>query len=597
MFRGELPRRQPPAQVKRITTGKTSRRLWAAIAASAAYAGTAFAQSATPQVTAPTREDIDAASRTPTLEPRAVPSIPAIEAQDCPFSGKGVVTLTQVKVTGATLLPGEQIQGAVADLLGRESDLGVLCEIRDRVAQLYAQRGEVLARVDLPEQRISGGVLTLAVTEGRIVDTAIRNPQAIGPAAGLASRYLDGLSGASAVRWSDLQRAFLLTREIPGADVGFSIRRAGDGSPNGLEAIAAFAPRRLFDLSLNGHNLGSRELGRGGLTVRLDANSFTPLGERTTIVGAISSNGGQRVVQLIEEVRVGSSGAVAFGDLAYSQSKPEGALKALELDGRAWIGRLGGRYPLVRSRRVSTDVSARFEYIDQKNDLGFIPGNPIPLFKDELRVLAAQLLNRWQPLSDSGLAVSTELELRKGLQAFGASERGSLLLSRGDSRPDFFLARVGAAARFTLQKSNRLRPWVSAAVSGQWSAHGLPAYEEYQIGNYTVGRGYDPGAASGDSGLGLQLEAGVDTPIPTAPFLGGSGSAGVFGFLDLAKVWNHDSLSYDSDISSVGGGLRIRWPRTQLSLLYASPQSAPFPSAARPDGRLLINLSRTFSIR
>lgn len=603
MFWGVLSDRLRPGARARVTDSETvskrrTLRLTALLSAAAA-AQPALAQSVPTQPVVPTREEIDAASRTPVLQPRAVDPVTAAQAQGCAFAGKGTVTLTRIDVTGATLVPGSVIQRELADLFGKPSDLAVLCEARDRVARLYAARGESLARVDLPEQRISEGVLTLAVTEGRIVETALRDTENVGPAAAQAQSYFSELEGANAARWSDVQRAFLLTREIPGADVGFSIRRAGDGSPNGLEAVATFRPRRLFDLTFNGHNLGSRELGREGVSVRLDANSFTPLAERTTLIAAVSSNRAQRVFQLLEEFRVGPSGAVVMGDIAYSENDPKGALEVLELEGRSWVGRLGGRYPLVRSRALSSDFAARFEYIDQKNDLGFIQdgsGNPIPLFRDELRVLAAELLNRWQPLTLRNVAVSTSLELRKGIDAFGSSERGDLLLSRSDARPDFFAARFGGSIRYGFD-SGPVVPWASATVSGQWSPHGLPAYEEYQIGNYTVGRGYDPGAASGDRGLGLQLEAGVDRAVPGAALLGGAGSAGLFGFFDVARVWNKDPLSYDSTIRSIGGGLRLRWPRTMLSLFYADPQRPPFPSAPEPDGRVLVTLTRTFSIR
>jgi hemolysin activation/secretion protein len=506
----------------------------------------------------------------------------------------------KIEVTGATLVPQSDIQSAIAGLVGKPSDLAVLCEARDRVARLYAARGEALARVDLPEQRMSEGVLTLAVTEGRIVDTEIRNSAAAGPAAARVAGYFRQLEAAGVARWSDVERAFLLTREVPGLDAGFSIRRAGDGTPNGLVAVAALAPRRLFDITFNGHNLGSRELGREGATVRIDANGFTPLAERTSFIASTSSNGGQWVFQLLEEFRIGSSGTVILSDLAYSKSRPEGALEVLDLEGRAWVGRLGARHPLVRTRALSTDVSAKFEYIDQKNDLGFLSGpgsEPLTLFRDELRVLSAQLLNRWQPLSHRGLAVTTDLELRKGLHGLGASDPGDPLLSRADARPDFFAARFAASARFVPATSGRLVPWVSATLSGQWSPHSLPAYEEYQIGNYTVGRGYDPGAASGDRGLGLQLEAGAEVPVREIGPVLGDGAFGLFGFYDTARIWNEEPLSYDSTIASIGGGLRVRFPRTQLSLFYADPRKAPFPSAEKPGGRMIVTLTRTFSIR
>ena len=51
-------------------------------------------------------------------------------------------------------------------------------------------------------------------------------------------------------------------------------------------------------------------------------------------------------------------------------------------------------------------------------------------------------------------------------------------------------------------------PWLEVNPQLQWTDQSLLAYEQYQIGNFTVGRGYDPGAASGDRAYAAQVQAG-----------------------------------------------------------------------------------------
>lgn len=553
------------------------------------WAGEAAAQ--VPTAPGQTREEVDPARQAPPIGPAAIDAATLARPETCPFAGKGQVALTRIEVRGGTLVADRDFQAAVADLLGGERELSVICEARDRIARLYADRGEALVRVDLPEQRVSGGVLVVNVTEGRIVGAALRQPEALGPAAALAEDYLDSLASGRATRWRDVERAFLLVRDIPGADVSFGVRRSEDGAPDGLEAVAAFAPRRKLDVTLSGQNFASRAVGREGASVRLDANSFTRFGERTSLVLFSGLEGRQRVVQILEEVRLGGSGLSAFADVAYSRSEPGGALEALELEGRSLVARLGARYPLVLNRTRRLDVSGAVEWIDQTNDLGAFRqpnGDATALFEESLSVLSVGAAGRWRPAP--GVQTVFDGELRKGLDALGASEAGDPLLSRPEGRPDFTSLRARASVRRDFALEGAAGLYVALTASGQWAGDPLPAYEEFQIGAYSVGRGFDPGAASGDKALAGQAEAGWDVAADGVIFT-------VFSFVDGAKLWNQDAAGYDSRPWSLGAGVRARSRLGQIGLTYAVPQSAPFPGAETPDPRLLFTLSTTFSFR
>jgi hemolysin activation/secretion protein len=263
------------------------------------------------------------------------------------------------------------------------------------------------------------------------------------------------------------------------------------------------------------------------------------------------------------------------------------------------VARIGARYPLVRRRGASLDLAGRFELIGQEDALGFlkpIGGDEITLFDEDLRVLSFEVGGRWSPAGARNLRLGAVLELRKGLDAFGASDRDDPFLSRADGRPDFTLVRVNASARHDF-RAGSVAPFVSAAFAGQWAPHGLPAYEEFQIGNYTIGRGYDPGAASGDQAVAIQLEAGFDAPLSGRQSKIGDASIGLFGFYDAAKLWNEDPLSYDKAVASVGGGVRVRARRALVSLTYAEPLKAAIPGTKTPGSRLLLTLSTNFSVR
>lgn len=561
-----------------------------------ALAAPSWAQAPVPPVPASvpgqTPQDIDPAGRTPAVPPALIDPGSLSIAGACPFAGKGELMLTRIDVVGATLVARDALDAAVADLVGHRSDAAVLCAARDRVARAYADRGEALAAVDIPQQTMTDGVLRLQVTEGRVRRVTLENAEAMGPSAARAREYLGTLDTGSATRWSDVERAFLLTRDLPGADVRFALRRADDGSNDGLEVVATASPRRKLDVGVGVQNLGSETLGRDSVSLRVDANGFTSLGERTSLVLFSSTGGEQKVVQLLEDVPLGASGLTLAGDLAYGRSHPGAGLAPLELEGRSHVARVGLRYPFIKTRAMSLDAGARVEAINQTNDLGFLRSiglGSLPLFDEKLRVLALETTARWQP-PQRGLAATAGLELRKGLRIAGASDAGDALLSRAEARPDFVSAKLSLGARWSMRPAARATPYLGFNGAMQWSNAPLPAYEEFQVGNYTIGRGFDPGSAAGDSAAAAQFEAGWD-------FRGAPGAASVFAFIDAAHVGNRDAYSYDATLRSIGIGARASTRYGQFGLTWAVPRTGELPGLPKPDARVLFTFNHTFSIR
>ena len=57
----------------------------------------------------------------------------------------------------------------------------------------------------------------------------------------------------------------------------------------------------------------------------------------------------------------------------------------------------------------------------------------------------------------------------------------------------------------------------SLSPRAQYSDDPLFAFEEFSGGNYTAGRGYDPGIITGDSGFGFQSEVRIGSVTPETP--------------------------------------------------------------------------------
>ena len=82
---------------------------------------------------------------------------------------------------------------------------------------------------------------------------------------------------------------------------------------------------------------------------------------------------------------------------------------------------------------------------------------------------------------------------------------------------------------------------------GQYAWKPLLSFEEFSAGNYTVGRGYDPGALLGDRGWGTQAEIRYGEPHSGQRASGRRSKAMPSGI--MLRVDNLDQFRRSSDAS------------------------------------------------
>lgn len=527
----------------------------------------------------PSAEELDRASAAPARDQNGNNDLFSQEAAGpCPLRDSQLTfTLRSVEFRGATALTAEALARSYDGQLGREIPVSSICDIRDRAGELFFDEG-VLARVEIPEQRISEGALVLEVIEARIASVRVRGDA--GPAQAKVEGYIERLRGMAPFDLGQVQRYLLLASDVPGVRLAFAVRPSAQGR-GAVDLEVTVIERDAIDVIANVQNLGAKSLGRWGGLVRADFNGYTRFGERTSlIVYSTLESDEQQVVQLIEELRLGSAGWVARGSFAYGKSKPGDLFEPLALDGDSFVSELSASYPLIRQRRRSLYATGGFEYVDQTTEFG----SGGTLTDDKLRVFFGRLdgeLRRFpygQPLGLNG-----GLELRKGVEGLGSSEAGENTLSRTDGIPDAWVVRGYARAEQTLGRYVTAR----ASVEAQYADEPLLAYEELAVGNLTIGRGYDPNSVSGDSGVraAFELQVGPFRPVRQL-------ATYALGFYDVARVDNNDQGAEPRTVDSVGGGLRVRLTdRVSFDVLYVHPFDPPIDaSETRPPDRVLFNL-------
>lgn len=536
------------------------------------------------QVALPSRQELDPARAAPIAAAPRGDLFKGVEAGPCAFRDSPVkVTLTAVEFHGATAgalaLSDRALASTYAEFIGREAPIGVVCDIRDRAAALYLRRG-VLASVVIPEQRISEGRLTLTVVEARIAAVNYRGDA--GPAQKQVARFLDHLRGLAPFDLDVAQRYLLLASDAPGVRIQ-SVLRPSPAGPGALDLDIDIS-RDAVDGSVVAQNYGSRTVGRDLTLARLDLNGFTSLGERTSVLGyGTLSSDEERVIQVVERFYLGGDGLAADLSGSWAWTRPGDTLKPLGLEGESFAGGVRLTYPLVRHRRHNLNIAAGLDWVDQKVEFG---GGAAVLTDDHLRVFFVRLDGHFAPasLAAHSVAMTGMLELRQGVHSLGASRYGELAASRFLARPD------AAVIRAEGEIGGRLAGPVIGKLIVAWQHADDPllSYEEYGVGNLTVGRGYDPSAASGDRALSATLEVST-APLPLR---GGRAAWRPYAFYDVAELTNLGVGAGTLNLASAGIGVRAQvTSRVAVDLTWAKPFDSPFGVGDEPPSRVLISLS------
>lgn len=500
-------------------------------------------------------------------------------------------------VGGAELPP--EIARLLADtgtgLVNSTQPVRIVCDVRDQANAALAAAGYVAA-VRVPEQTIEGGRLVLEVVTARIVELRVRGEP--GASRKLIERLLGRLRALDPLNTRDAERILLLAGDIPGIAVSLELSPSPTGAAG--EIIGDITVERSPGaLLLNVQNNGSQQIGRYAGIVRAELYGLTGLGDRT-FVSAFSTSDfrEQQVIQAGHDMLLTSSGLRVSGEFTYAWTRPglEQFGGEIDLRSTALLGSLQLTYPLVRSIGANVLVTGGFDWIDQR-----VVSGGVPINLDKLRVgfarVGAELVDRNSRNLPPLWRFGGSLELRKGTNWFDANaigdSSGGAFPTRFEGDPQAFQIRGSSLTelRARLGRGSAYAVTASVDARGQWSNNPLLAFEELAVGNLTIGRGYDPGATSGDRALGAKFELRVGKPQPLSRRdLAIEGLA----FYDVVRIWNLDSGATENNraLRSWGGGARVSWgDHARLEVVYARPLDPALSfDLNRASDRVLVSL-------
>lgn len=565
----------------------------------ASSASAVSAQSTPPPPLPPTREEVTRPVANPPPAPSRLEVEGGIERAPCALDGPEFrsihFVLRGADFDGLEGLTRDQLAATYAPFVGRDVPIATVCEIRDRAGTMLRDAGYIAA-VQVPEQRIADGVVRFKVLMAHLTQVRVRG-EATGAERVLAA-YLNQLTRRPLFNRYEAERYLLLASDLPGYTVRLTLRPAGTGPG---EVIGDVTVQRLpvyADLIVQ--NGGSKALGRWGGLARAQFFGLTGLGDRTTFsLYSTADFDEQQTVQLAHEMRLGGEGLSLAGAFTYAWARPsipDGKVRAHTLLGTVELG-----YPFVRRQTETIRGSVGLDVINQ--DVAF---NGADLTRDRLRVAFIRLgVDAIDKNYGTGFSAAeppwhftTLLELRQGLHALGATRdcgpAGIDCLGPNDVPPSQLLGKSDATVlRYTGYGEYRPVPKFTLALGAraQYSWQPLLSFEEFSAGNYTVGRGYDPGALLGDMGFGTQAELRYGSRIPLSAR---SPAVEGYAFWDHAFVRSHDNglvIAGRRHLNSVGAGARVNWNRFVLDAALAIPLTRIGPLNKRPDPRVLVSLT------
>jgi len=567
-------------------------------------AATALALPATAQAQRlpepPTRQDLAVGREAPGEDRSTLAVEGDIERGPCPLADPAFaetrVTFSAVEFTGLPGVPASVLDPAWRAFTGSEQPIANLCEVRDRAASILRGMG-YLAAVQVPAQRIeANGIVRMDVLAAKLVEVQLRGNA--GNSERLIAAHLERLTEREWFNSREAERHLLLLEDLPGYDVRLVLRSAG-GAPGEVVGDVIIV-RRPLEAIVGAQNLGSRETGREGAYAGLTVNDLIGLGDRTTVsVFTTLDWDEQQIVSLAHDLALSADGLRLGGSVLFGWSKPDLGGAPFSTDTFAAEGHLS--WAALRRQDQSLFVTGGLEVVDQELSFG-----STLLTDDQLRDLFVrfdhELVDRGSILGYGGFSVreprwrsTLSLELRQGLSGLGASADCDPLrdclapnvpISNFAADPSAFIAR--------LEGTIEVRPvplfTIALRPLAQISDAPLLSYEQVSLGNYTIGRGFDPGVALGDSALGASFELRYGGLYPRSA---NAFALEPFVFLDVARAWVDIPGAPDPRrVLSAGAGLRGRWgDKVDFGVVVAVPLEPAGFQIETPDPRVLFTIT------
>lgn len=501
-------------------------------------------------------------SRDPLPDPEAKPlSLGKVE-----LGARPDVIIREIRFVGAGV--PANVGRAAQRFVGKPASSENLAKLAAAMTRAYNRSSVALFTLVIPEQDLSGGVVTVASAEGYIGSVTLSGERESGPAP-LVGKMAGSLAGQRPLPRARFERALGNIADIPGVTVTPTLALGGAQGAVALD-LAVDAKKPTIGLGFTTRT--SQFVNDGIVEANARGASLLRSGDETRLTGAAALNLKSLLyLAASHSTPIGAGGTRAELSGAALRTRPKG----LAIDGEAWSAGFGVTHPLIRASRRNLLASARIDYLNSKNALF---GSTIAA--EKTWTASGSLAFR---LNEERTVVGARIGGAKGLDIAGAR------VDPGVGETGFAYADASLEANRAIGKAFVVR----AAATGRWTRDRLPAAQRFSVGGATFGRAFEDGLVNGDRGYAAFGEFAL-RPLRSGRF----SKSEIYSFVDYADVTLLGRTAIPRtgfELGSWGGGVRVAYAENAtIGLELADPWKQPVPGY---DQDLRVALSWKLSLR
>jgi len=404
-------------------------------------------------------------------------------------------SISQIQINGNVAVSDQALERLVKPFIGKPITQERLDNIRATVFDEYSRLG-FLARIDLPAQDLSAGVVAVTVNEAQLGEVSVQAPDDLRFSQDKAKAYIEHtLRDQRPLSIEQLDARAKVLDELPGLSAEVKVKPIAESAL--VDADLLLGNTALLSTTLQTDNLGSETTGRHRYTADFQFNSLFSLGEKV-VVGAIKSEA-LTTYSIDAEFPVGFDGVkTSIGTDRTSYGVDDDGFAVDGISRGAWL-RL--RLPEILWGELPVNREFGVEYSTTQDDL-ITGGNTSPSQDKDTKRLYGSASVAWvAPAGDAAVNVTTKATLGDiDLSKLASVYQGDQTGARAHGRFTKLNIDIAAQKRLSPQSS------LTATATCQLTNKNLDSGEEIELSGPTGVRAYAVGAVSADQGCYVQSE-------------------------------------------------------------------------------------------
>lgn len=409
----------------------------------------------------------DEAAVVDTAEPAPPPAEPP---------GGQAFEVRRIDVEASEILPEAEIESLISGYQNRFVTVAELIELTEKLNALYRQRGFITAKAILPPQKVSDGVVRIALIESRLDGVRVENN------ASTRGVYILNRLDYDLGALIELDR---LEQELVAFNLRNDIRlraqlEAG-GLPETTTLVLNVDEPAKYSASFYADNAGRESVGQERVGLQLMNSSLLGYRDRVMLGGSYAE--GTDTAFANYSFPVGGAGTRV--GIAYDYSEVEivsGPLEGFNVTGKSSIGSLYVAQPFITSWRRRLGASVGYNIKESETDF-----DSVDQFETSVRTVSTGL--DYQQFGKASV-LYVLAQWNAGLDSLGGDE-------------DFHTLTLDVASLW--QPAER-HEFLTRARGQVTNVDNLPSSEQFQLGGVATIRGFGEGVLIGDQGYAVSGE-------------------------------------------------------------------------------------------